>query len=234
MKRQPVDYSGFSLRRLNEPRFAHMKLLAGWIGYFALYFLTENLIPYEKCTPIHCALDDLIPFCEYFAIFYIGWYVLVFGALARTLFFDVKSFRKLQIFIIITQVIAMACYILWPSRQDLRPDSFERQNIFTFAIAFLYSFDTSTGVCPSLHVAYSLGILSVGLKDRSIRPVWKVLLTVLVLLICASVCFIKQHSALDVLAAVPVALLAEILVYGKDWWLPRLRGRSAANEKEEP
>ena len=43
MKKQRFDYSGFSLRRLNEPRFAHIKLLAGWIVYFAMYFLTENL-----------------------------------------------------------------------------------------------------------------------------------------------------------------------------------------------
>ena len=40
MKKQRVDYSGFSLRRLNEPRFAHVKLLAGWIVYFAMYFIT--------------------------------------------------------------------------------------------------------------------------------------------------------------------------------------------------
>ena len=62
--KQRVDYSGFSLRRLNEPRFAHAKLLGGWLVYFALYFLTENLIPLERCHVIHCALDDMIPFCE--------------------------------------------------------------------------------------------------------------------------------------------------------------------------
>ena len=43
------------------------------------------------------------------------------------------------------------------------------------------------------------------------------LLTVLVLLICMSVCFVKQHSVLDVAAAVPVALIAELLVFRKDW-----------------
>ena len=42
-RKQRYDYSGFSLRKLNEPRFAHIGLLSGWLGYFALYFLTENL-----------------------------------------------------------------------------------------------------------------------------------------------------------------------------------------------
>ena len=223
MNRQPYDYSGFSLKRLSEPRFAHLKLLGGWLGYFALYFITENLIPAERCHPIHCALDDLIPFNEAFLFFYVGWYFLVFGALAYTLFYDVKAFRKLQIFIMITQAVAMLCYIVWPSRQDLRPEVFERENVLTAIMGFIYAFDTSTGVCPSLHVAYSLGILSMGLKDEKLAPVWKLALTVFVLGVCAAVCFVKQHSAVDVLAALPVSLLAELLVYGKDYWLPKLR-----------
>ena len=44
MKKKPVDYSGFSLRRLNEPRFSHMKLLLGWVFYFVMYFVTELLV----------------------------------------------------------------------------------------------------------------------------------------------------------------------------------------------
>ena len=70
MNKKRVDYSGFSLRRINEPQFSHLKLLGGWIVYFILYYLTENFIPVEKCHPIHCRLDDLIPFNEYFLFFY--------------------------------------------------------------------------------------------------------------------------------------------------------------------
>ena len=232
MKKQPYDYRGFSLRRLGEPRFSHLWLLASWLGYFALYFLTENLIPAERCHPIHCRLDDMIPFHEGFAIFYVGWYVLVFGSLAYTLFYDVPRFRKLQLFIIVTQVVAMICYILYPSRQDLRPDVFPRENILTAVMGYIYSFDTSTGVCPSLHVAYSLGILSVGLKDRALPRGWKAALTFVVVMICAAVCFVKQHSAVDVLAALPVCLLAETLVYGKDYWLPRLRRQKQSSNTQ--
>ncbi len=221
--KKPYDYRGFSLKKLNEPRFAHVKLLGGWIAYFCLYFITENLIPYEKCTPIHCALDDLIPFNEWFVLFYVGWYALVFGTLAYTFFFDVPRFKKVQTFIMITQAVAMLCYILWPSRQDLRPETFPRENFLTSVMAFIYSFDTSTGVCPSLHVGYSLGILSVGLKDETL-PGWiKALLTLFVIGVCCAVCFVKQHSALDVFAALPVCLLAEALVYGKEYWWPKVR-----------
>ena len=74
MKKPVVDYREFRFSRLNEPRFSHVKLLAGWLVYFALYFITENLIPAERCHPVHCFLDDLIPFNEFFAIFYVAWF----------------------------------------------------------------------------------------------------------------------------------------------------------------
>ena len=112
MRRQKYDYSGFSLRRLNEPRFAHIKLLSSWSVYFAMYFLTENLILPEHCHVIHGFLDDVIPFHEVFVIFYVSWFLFVAGSLAYTFFYDVESFKKLQLYIIITQVVAMMCYIL--------------------------------------------------------------------------------------------------------------------------
>ena len=224
IKRQPYDYSEFSLRRLNDPRFCHAKLLGSWIFYFVMYLITENLISEDKCHIIHCALDDMIPFNEFFVIFYAGWYLLVIGSLAYTFFYNVPSFRKLQIFIFCTQMIAMACYIIYPSRQTMRPETFERSNIFTFILGIIYAVDTSTGICPSLHVGYSLGILSVALKDRELATEWKVALGFTVFMICCSVCFVKQHSALDVLWALPMCLVAECITYGRDYWLPKLRG----------
>ena len=230
MKRQLYDYSGFRLSRLNEPRFAHLKLLLGWVGYFVMYYLTENFIPVEKCHPIHCWLDDVIPFNEYFLLAYCFWYALVFGSLLYFLLFDVENFKRLQTFIIITQVVAMACYILYPSRQDLRPEEFLRDNFLTRLMAFIYDFDTSTGVCPSLHVGYSLGILSVWRKDRLASRGWKIFVGIAVFFICVSVCFVKQHSAVDILTALPLGLLAEWLVFGKSYWLPRFRARKAVRD----
>ncbi|MBR2716934.1 MAG: hypothetical protein IKD79_04275 [Oscillospiraceae bacterium] len=227
MKMTPYDYSGFRLSRLTEPRFSHLLLLLGWVGYFLLYYLTENFIPPERCHVIHCALDDLIPFNEYFLLAYCFWYALVFGSLLFFLIFDVDSFRALQTYIIITQAVAMAVYILWPSRQDLRPETFARDNILTRLMAFIYSFDTSTGVCPSLHVGYSLGIASVWCKKKDAPRGLKAFVVAAVALICASVCFVKQHSAVDVAAALPLCLLAELLVYWRSWWKPRLTGSRA-------
>lgn len=213
MRKPEVDYRSFRLRKINDPQFAHLKLLLGWIVYFILYFLTENLIPAEKCTPVHMWLDDIIPFCEWFVIPYVFWYALIVISLGYFLLYNVDSFKRLQTFIIITQVIAMAIYIIFPSRQDLRPAEFPRDNFLTQCVALIYSADTNTGVCPSLHVAYSIGIASVWLKEKGVSRWWKMFVLVAVILICLATMFIKQHSAVDFFAAIPVCLIAEGFVY---------------------
>ena len=224
MKKPVVDYCQFRLKKIHDPQYRHLLLLLGWIGFFILYFLTENLIPAEKCTPVHMWLDDVIPFCEWFLIPYVFWYLLIVISLGYFLLYNVDSFKRLQIFIIVTQVAAMVIYILFPSRQDLRPAEFARDNFLTRCIGLLYSADTNTGVCPSLHVAYSIGIASVWIREKGAHVLWKGFVVVAMILICLSTMFIKQHSAVDFFAALPVCLLAELIVYGKDYrakWLVR-------------
>ena len=169
MRKPEVDYRQFRLSRLNEKRYAHLKLLGGWIVYFMLYFLTENFIPETRWHVIHCALDDVIPFREGFALLYCCWYVLIVISLGAFLLYDVTS---------------------------------------------IYSFDTPTGVCPSLHVAYSMGIASVWCRSRLAGRPWKLLMILSAALISISTAFVKQHSVVDIFAAIPLGLLAECLVFG--------------------
>lgn len=213
MKKPVVDYKNFRLSKINTPEYSHLKLLLGWVGYFVLYFLTENLIPVEKCHIIHCRIDDIIPFCEWFLIPYTFWYLLIVISLLYFALYDVDSFKKLQTYIIITQIVAMAVYIIYPSCQNLRPQEFANENFLTDIIGFIYAFDTNTGVCPSLHCAYSIGIASVWVKSKNVSVLWKIFVVISVVLICLSTTFIKQHSAVDFFVAIPVCLLAEILVF---------------------
>lgn len=217
MKKPVVDYQQFRLRKLNEPEFSHLKLLGWWIVYFALYFLTEALIPAESCRVVHCGLDDLIPFCEIFILPYFLWYGLVAGSLLYFALYNIDSFKRLQTFIAVTQITAMIIYILIPNRQDLRPEVFPRDNMLTHWVQLLYTVDTNTNVCPSLHVAYSLGIASVWLKEKGVSPLFKSFIVVFVILVCLSTMFLKQHSAVDIFAALPVCLLAEGIAYRDRW-----------------
>lgn len=218
MRKPVVDYRTFRFSKIREPQFKHLLFLLGWVGYFALYFLTENLIPYEKCYPVHSVLDDMIPFCEYFVIPYVGWYLLIVGSLIYFALYNPDNFKNMMKFIIVTQVVAMAIYILFPNRQDLRPEVFVRDNIFTDIVRMLYTFDTSTNVCPSLHVAYSIGIASTWLKEKSASKGCKTFITIFCFLVCISVAFVKQHSVVDIFVALPVCLLAEWIAFGRSYW----------------
>ncbi len=217
MRKPIIDYREFRLSKINEPRFSHLKLLLGWIGYFILFFLTENLIPVSSCHVIHNPIDDIIPFHEGFLIPYVFWYLLIVVSLGYFLLYNVDSFKKLQTYIIITQIIAMAVYIIYPSCQNLRPVEFPRDNFLTDCVKLLYSFDTNTGVFPSLHCAYSFGIASVWLKEKNASKLWKAFVVFAVICICLSTMFIKQHSASDFFAAIPVGIIAEILVFKSPW-----------------
>jgi len=227
VRKPVVDYRKFRLSEIHKPEYSHLKLLLGWVGYFTLYFLTENLIPAENCYSVHSVLDDLIPFYEGFLIPYVFWYALIVISLGYFLLYHVDSFKRLQTYIIITQVVAMAAYILFPTRQDLRPEVFPRENFATWILGILYAFDTNTGVFPSLHVGYSLGIASTWLREKS-APKWvRIAIAVWCGVICVSVAFVKQHSVADIFAALPMGLFAEWFVFSER------RNRKKTNHDEE-
>lgn len=228
MKKPMIEYGQFRLNKINDPQFSHLKLLLGWVAYLVLFFLTENLVPAERCYPVHCWLDDLIPFCELFLIPYVAWYFLIIGSLVYFLLYNVDSFKRLQKMLIVIQMVAIVIFVVLPSRQDLRPAEFPRDNFLTRAVGFLYSIDTNTGVCPSMHVAFSLAIASVWVKQRDVSWLLKAGVVVFAALVCLATVFLKQHSAVDFFAAIPLCLAAEAVFYGKDYWLPRLRGKQSA------
>lgn len=210
-----VDYRNLRFSNLCSQEYRHLLLLLGWVGYFLLYFITENCIPAESCHSIRCGLDDLVPFCEWFVIPYVSWYFLILGSLIYFGLNNVISFRKLQIYLIVTQVVAMAVYILYPSRQDLRPAVFPRENLLTELLGLIYIVDTNTGVCPSLHVGFSLGIASAWIREKA-APKWvRLLIALWCGVICVSVAFVKQHSVVDILAAIPMCLAAEWVAFAR-------------------
>ena len=213
MRTPEVDYRKLRLSNICTPEYRHLLLLLSWVGYFILYFLTENGIPAEQCHPIHIPLDDVIPFCEWFVIPYVSWYLLIVGSLVYFLLYSVDSFRNIQTYIIITQIIAMGVYILFPNRQDLRPEVFPRENVLIWILGAIYTIDTNTGVLPSLHVGYSLGIASTWLREKCVAKWVRWAITVWCGVICISVAFVKQHSVADIFAAIPMCLFAEWFVF---------------------
>lgn len=49
----------------------------------------------------HCALDDVIPFCEYFLIPYLFWFAFLVGMHLYTLLYDTETLRRMMRYIIL-------------------------------------------------------------------------------------------------------------------------------------
>lgn len=207
-----VDYRKFRLNRLNEPEFSHVKLLAFWPLFGLAFFFVERFYPVSHYAAMHCALDDLIPFNEWFLIPYLFWFVYLIGSLAYTFFFNTSSFRREMHFIVFTYSVTILLYLIFPTCQLLRPAVLPRDNALTRFIAFYYAFDTNTNVCPSLHVIGSIAAL-IGLWDapRFATRKNRVISILIAFLISVSTVFVKQHSVLDVLFALPLCAMGFLL-----------------------
>ena len=209
-----MDYRNFRLSKLNTDEFRHVKLLLFWPLFGIMFSFVERFYNVGSYYVMHCAFDDAIPFCEWFLIPYLFWFVYLIGTLVYTFFFDVPAFKRMMRFIICTYTITMVIYLLFPTCQNLRPEVFPRNNALTRFIGWFYTFDTNTNVCPSIHVLGSVAAM-LGLCDcrRLQNPKLKLLFILLCVLICISTVFMKQHSVLDVLAALPLCVIAYPICY---------------------
>lgn len=228
-KEKATDYRRFRLDRLNTPEFKHLKYLLFWPVYGFFFLLVERLWIRGSYTPIHCPLDDQIPFCEYFLIPYLLWFVFLVGIQIYTLLYDTESFVKFMKFIMVSYSLAIIIYMLFPNCQELRPMVFERDNLFTKFLEGFYQFDTNTNVCPSIHVIGSVAVMICGWNCKFLNtPGWRIFFWISAFLISISTVFLKQHSVLDILAAIPVCIAAYLAAY----WRDRKKKGNINNETE--
>lgn len=211
-----VDYRNFRLSKINQAEYRHLWLLLFWPAYILRYLLVENLNPAGYYHPIHCVVDDWIPFQEGFLIFYALWYVFIVGMHLYTALYDVESFKRYSKFLIISMTISTVVFLVYPSCQELRPAEFGRDNVLTRIVGLLYSIDTNTNVFPSEHAIGALAVLTAAVHTESLRSPGKLtVIAILAVLISLSTVFLKQHSILDVLAALPICAVAYWICYRK-------------------
>jgi membrane-associated phospholipid phosphatase len=90
---------------------------------------------------------------------------------------------------------------------------------------FIYSIDTTTNVCPSEHVIGAFGVVFAARDTKRFSSAkWTVFIVAQAVLISLSILFVKQHSAVDVLAAVPVCFAG--------WLFCFRRGRKSGQKHE--
>ena len=188
-----VDYRQFRPSRLNTDSFRHLKLLLYWPLFGLLFWFAERGVEVDEYHIMYCALDEYIPFCEWFLIPYLFWFVFLVGMHLYTLLFDVHAFRRMMYFIILTYSAALVIFFLFPNTQHLRPAEFPRDNALTRFLQHL------------LFASWDV--------KRFTAPGWRAFFLVCAALISISTVFLKQHSVLDILAALILCAAAYFMVY---------------------
>ena len=182
--------------------------------YLVFFFLAERNV--SDVTIINIPFDDCIPFVEEFIVPYMLWFPFMLVAIIYVFFKDKREFFAMAWNLIIGMSLFIVVSFVFPNGLELRPGTMPRDNIFIWMVEYLHKIDTPTNVLPSIHVYNSLACgISLG------RVLWKNSHKVLAVssyvmagLITLSTMFVKQHSVIDVCAAL---LLSEIcfLALGK-------------------
>ena len=206
-----------SLQRsmIREKVKAAIPMLLYVLFYCTSFMILENWNR-QHYTVIHTAVDDRIPFCEWFVIPYFLWFVYIVGFTIYVFVHDEKCYHETCTFLAIGMTVFLVVSVFFPNILYLRPRVFPRDNILTDLCRALYAIDTPTNVTPSIHVYNSLAIMiGVWHTNKGVhRHLWsKALVTFQGFMIILATMFIKQHSFSDVVIAIGLSIAAYILVY---------------------
>lgn len=195
-----------------------------WIipAYGAVYLFFFNLIERKISQPgtyhlISCPLDKYIPFCEYFVIFYLSWFVYMFLSYGFNMVYNksVSEFNRYFLLMSTGMTIFLLFSVIYPNGLNIRPNVMPRHNFFTWLVQIVYSKDTPTNVFPSIHCYNSVAIFLAAKECKQFRGHdWvKVVCFIWTALIILSTMFLKQHSVYDVTAGIGLAIVVYILIY---------------------
>lgn len=194
----------------------HCYLLGYWIFYLLYFELLEHLI-----TPryiLHSAVDDMIPFNEYFVIPYVMWFPLLVLPLAYFLFHSKKDFQDLCFFMFTGMTFCLIVYTILPNGLQLRVP-IVHDNLCAKLVAFLQSMDSPTNVCPSIHVSSTVAIWIVVFRYQYFKHPFLIKGTtgIVSILIILATMFIKQHSIIDVVLGIILSLILYVVTYHMNW-----------------
>ena len=183
------------------------------IFYLSVFHYLEANVPLRSIL-VHCRLDDLIPFCKYAVIPYFAWFVWIPFTLFYLLWKAPRAdFWRLCLPLFAGMTIALAVYVILPNGLDLRPYRVYGSDIFARIVRQLYSTDTATNVCPSIHVFNSVTLMMAYYRSRIFeepRRRWmRPASAVLCLSIIASTVLLKQHSCIDVVMGILLAMAVD-------------------------
>ena len=183
-------------------KYRHLWILSYGFIYLPWFIHLEKTVT-DRYHVIHAALDDRIPFNEYFIIPYLLWFVYVAGAITYFFFVNREDYYRLCIFLFTGMTISLLICTLFPNGTDFRPVVDPDKNLCSRIVSILYRTDTCTNVFPSVHVYNSIGTHIAIMKSEELRSRRAVRISsfVLMISICLATVFLKQHSVIDGVAS---------------------------------
>ena len=206
-------------------KYKHVWVLLYAFLYLPWFFWLESRAnqPYHV---MHVWLDDKIPFVEYFIVPYLLWFVYI-AAVFLYLFFrgNKQEFYRYCAFLFTGMTLFLIISTIYPNGHLLRPTSFEHHNIFTVAVQILYQADTPTNIFPSIHVFNSIAAHRAVTNNPQLgrNPLIHGGSFLLMVSIILATMFLKQHSALDVMAGIVPGTLMDQIVYRMEFSFSRER-----------
>lgn len=202
-------------------KYNHAYVFLYFLIYLPWFTWLEKNITFPPKYMIEIPLDYKIPFCEYFIIPYMLWFFFIAIVVCYFFFQNRQEFYRLIYLLFIGMTLFLIISTLFPNGQQLRPTTFERQNIFTQLVQRLYRLDTPTNILPSIHVYNTLCVyyaikVSSHMKQSFSHNCYLVVLWLTRLLsisIILSTVLLKQHSILDVIGAFLLFLLFCPMIY---------------------
>ena len=180
---------------------------AALFGLYTLCFFLIEMIDQTPATLMYSSLDHLIPFSKYSVIFYCSWH-LEFGILLLSFIYrkDINGYWLTMFKLLAGMFLILTICVLFPSMVDLRPATVEGSDIFAWLTRAVYILDDSRNVFPSGHVFGAL-IMAAGWCRLAKKPWQKVLAWSWNIGIIASTMLLKQHSVIDVIGGILLAVL---------------------------
>ena len=197
-------------------KYGHIWVCGYILLYLPYFFWLESVIT-DNYKIMHVALDDVIPFSEYFIVPYMIWFFYVSGAVLYFFFTDKQDYFRLCTFLFIGMTISMMICTFYPNGTDLRVEVDPNKNVFCYLVQMIHNSDTPANVFPSIHVYNSVAAFSAIhtcknlQKHKGIRTGSFILTTLIVL----STMFLKQHSIADVATGITCAVATYVLFYSR-------------------
>lgn len=195
-------------------KYSHAWVFLYGFIYLPWFTWLEKKVTYNYYV-ISSPLDKLIPFCEYFIVPYLFWFVYITITVLYFFFTNKQSFYQVSRFLITGMTFFLVVCTVFPNGLRLRPTVFTHDNVFVELVKFIYRTDTPTNVLPSLHVYNSLGCYIAISRDFKLsQNKWiKHGAFATTVLIIMSTMFLKQHSVIDVCAAFLTAYVVYVFTY---------------------